>query len=80
MGLEQQPVSQILQLFIMIKEEHMKEGTQPPGEPFAHVEFMEKTFANLRSFCDAEYRRLATGEKEPPQPQPEKNKHPLYLV
>lgn len=64
----------------MIKEERMKERTQSPGESFAHAEFMEKVFTNLRAFCDAEYRRLDTGEKEIPQQQPEKNIPPLYIV
>lgn len=64
----------------MIKKECMKVRTQSPGESFAHAEFMEKVFTNLRMFCDAEYRRLATGEKETQQSQPEKTIHSHYLV
>lgn len=64
----------------MIKEERMKERTQSQGELFAHSDFMEKVFTNLRAFCDAEYRRLSTGEKETQQPQPEKNMHSLDLI
>ena len=59
----------------MNKEERMNERTQSPWESFAHAEFMEQVFNNLRAFCDAEYWRLTTGEKESQQPQPEKNMH-----
>jgi len=74
------PLQFILKVIVMNNEGHMKERTQHPGESFAHAEFMEKVFTNLRAFCDAEFQRLATDDKETSQPQPEKNMHPLYLA
>ncbi|HHX3807532.1 TPA: hypothetical protein ACU9WH_004713 [Escherichia fergusonii] len=36
----------------------MKDNKTRPVDSYAHADFMESVFSNLRAFCDVEYQRL----------------------
>ena len=39
----------------------MKDNKTRPVDSYAHADFMESVFSNLRAFCDAECQRLTAG-------------------
>ncbi|EBZ0275198.1 hypothetical protein D5Y15_14310 [Salmonella enterica subsp. enterica serovar Saintpaul] len=45
----------------MIEENKMKDNKTRPVDSYAHADFMESVFSNLRAFCDAECQRLTAG-------------------
>lgn len=47
----------------------MKDNKTRPVDSYAHADFMESVFSNLRAFCDAECQRLTAGY--PPTVKPE---------
>ncbi|GAB5105905.1 TPA: hypothetical protein ACU8CO_002805 [Escherichia coli] len=57
-------------VLIMIEENKMKDNKTRPVDSYAHADFMESVFSNLRAFCDAECQRLTAGY--PPTVKPEK--------
>ncbi|MCD0228520.1 hypothetical protein LN378_27155, partial [Enterobacter hormaechei subsp. steigerwaltii] len=56
-------------VLIMIEENKMKDNKTRPVDSYAHADFMESVFSNLRAFCDAECQRLTAGY--PPTVKPE---------
>ena len=48
-------------VLIMIEENKMKDNKTRPVDSYAHADFMESVFSNLRAFCDAECQRLTAG-------------------
>ncbi|CAM7386484.1 TPA: hypothetical protein ACOEEB_003481 [Enterobacter asburiae] len=47
----------------------MKDNKTRPVDSYAHADFMESVFSNLRAFCDAECQRLTAGYPSTVKPE-----------